>query len=77
MSACLRIQAELFEAVRSRRLAQENNVSDDEDLGLPRSPISNSPTTADDLFTKVSVSYVPSSEESANLVLYAQCLLQY
>lgn len=45
-------QAELFEAVKRRR-ALENNASDDEDLGLPRSPVSNSPTTADDMFTKV------------------------
>ncbi|XP_065206432.1 uncharacterized protein DDB_G0284459 isoform X2 [Planococcus citri] len=44
------VRAELLEVIRKRNL--ENNVSDDEDLGLPRSPVSNSPTTADDIFTK-------------------------
>lgn len=52
-SALVAWQAELFEVIKKRNL--ENNVSDDEDLGLPRSPVSNSPTTADpdDMFTKV------------------------
>lgn len=45
------LQAELIEVIRRRRVY---NASDDEDLGLPRSPVSNSPTTADDMFTKVS-----------------------
>lgn len=48
------VQAELLDAVRRRRARDDNNTSDDEeDLGLPRSPSSNSPTTADVLLEKV------------------------
>lgn len=48
------VQAELLDAVRRRRAREDNNTSDDEeDLGLPRSPSSNSPTTADVLLEKV------------------------
>lgn len=38
------LQAELVDAVRRRRAREE--TSDDEDLGLPRSPASSSPTAA-------------------------------
>ena len=48
------LQAELLDAVRRRRAREDNTTSDDEeDLGLPRSPSSNSPTTADVLLEKV------------------------
>lgn len=46
-------QDELIKVIRQRG-RQDKNMSDDEDLGLPRSPASNSPTTADDMFPKVS-----------------------
>uniref|UniRef100_A0A1B6H2S2 Uncharacterized protein n=1 Tax=Cuerna arida TaxID=1464854 RepID=A0A1B6H2S2_9HEMI len=39
------VQAELVDAVRRRRA--RDDTSDEEDLGLPRSPPSNSPTAAD------------------------------
>lgn len=47
------LQAELLDAVRRRRARDENTSDDEEDLGLPRSPSSNSPTTADVLLEKV------------------------
>lgn len=52
-------QAELIEAVRKRRVRENNASDDEEDLGLPRSPVSNSPTTADEMFTKVSSPDLP------------------
>lgn len=45
----------------------QGNISDDEDLGLPRSPASNSPTTADDMFPKVSEILVE------NVTTYVKC----
>lgn len=51
---CVCFQAELVDAVRRRR--PKEDISDDEDLGLPRSPTSGSPTAADPLDKVLKVS---------------------